>query len=181
MNRTALLIIDVQQAFDDPVYGQRNNPQAEDNIALLLADWRRHKRPVIHIRHDSAEEKSKLRPGLPGNAIKQQAMPVPGEPVFGKSVNSAFIGTGLEDYLRVNEIDSLVVAGLTTDHCVSTSVRMAGNLGFDVTLVADATATFERTARDGSHYSAEDIHAISLLSLDGEFCAVKTTAETLNT
>ena len=176
---TALLIIDVQQAFDDPSWGRRNNPQAESNIALLLAEWRRHQLPIIHIRHCSQQPGSPLKSDLPGNAFKPEAQPLPAEPQFSKSVNSAFIGTGLEDYLHAQHIASLAVVGLTTDHCVSTSVRMAANLGFEVTLVADATATFERRGVDGVLYSAEQIHTVNLVSLDGEFCTVQSTAAVL--
>lgn len=179
MSKTALLIIDVQKGLDDPALGKRNNPAAESNIALLLGAWRECGCPVIHIRHCSVEPDSPLRPGLPGNAFKDQAQPLADEVQFSKTVNSAFIGTGLEEYLREQDIPSLVVVGLTTDHCVSTSVRMADNLGFNVTLVCDATAAFERKGRDGERYSAEDIHKINLVSLDGEFCAVRSTGEVL--
>lgn len=122
---------------------------------------------------------SPLRPDLPGNAYKTEAQPLPGEVEFTKTVNSAFIGTGLEQYLREQGIRALAVVGLTTDHCVSTSVRMAANLGFEVTLVADATATFERRGHDGTHYSAEAMHAINLASLHDEFCTVQTTQSVL--
>ena len=179
MNRTALLVIDVQKGFDDPSWGARNNSDAETNIALLLSQWRKHELPVIHIRHCSVEPNSPLRPGLPGNEFKEEAQPLPEEKQFSKSVNSAFIGTGLEQYLREQAISSLVIIGLTTDHCVSTSTRMAGNLGFDVTLISDATATFDRVGYDGALYSADDIHNINLVSLDGEFCTVRSTEEVM--
>lgn len=174
---TALLVIDVQQAFNDPRWGARNNPDAETNIAKLIHLWRSDNNPVIHAQHCSTEPNSPLRPELPGCQFKPEAAPIEGEPVFKKSVNSAFIGTDLEKYLRENGIDSLVVVGLTTDHCVSTTIRMAGNLGFSVLLVSDATATFDRNGPDGKHYAAEDIHAIHIVSLSGEFCDVITTEE----
>ena len=136
--------------------------------------------PVIHIQHCSVEENSPLRPDFPGNEFRDEAKPLLGEKVFTKTVNSAFIGTELEKYLRENSIESLVIAGLTTDHCVSTSTRMAGNLGFDVTLVSDATATFDRKGEDGIHYSAGQIHKIHLASLNGEFCTVLTSKEVLS-
>ena len=179
MGKPALLVIDVQKGLDDPSWGKRNNPQAESNIALLLSQWRKQKLPIIHIRHCSVVPNSPLRPELPGNVFKEEAQPLPGEKQFSKSVNSAFIGTGLEQYLHEQNLSSLVVVGLTTDHCVSTSVRMAGNLGFDVTLVSDATATFDREGDDGARYSAEDIHKINLVSLKGEFCTVRSTEEVL--
>jgi nicotinamidase-related amidase len=179
MGKPALLVIDVQKGLDDPSWGKRNNPQAESNIALLLSHWRKHNLPIIHIRHCSVTPGSPLRPELPGNAFKEEAQPLPGEMQFSKSVNSAFIGTGLEQYLHEQDLSSLVIVGLTTDHCVSTSVRMAGNLGFDVTLVSDATATFDRQGYDGGWYSADDIHQVNLVSLDGEFCRVRCTEDVL--
>lgn len=177
MRKPALLVIDVQKGLDDPFLGRRNNPDAESNIALLLAGWRKRELPVIHIRHCSVEPDSPLRPELPGNAFKEQAQPRLGEKQFSKTANSAFIGTGLEKYLRAHDISSLVIVGLTTDHCVSASARMASDLGFDVTLIADATAAFERTGYDGVLYSADDVHKINLASLNGEFCIVRSTEE----
>jgi nicotinamidase-related amidase len=106
--------------------------------------------------------------------------PLPGEMEFTKTVNSAFVGTGLEPYLRGQGITDLVVMGLTTDHCVSASVRMASDLGFRVTLVADATATFERQGYDGKHYTADEMHAINLASLHREFCVVRPMAAVLD-
>ena len=136
MSKAALLSIDVQKGFDDPVWGIRNNPDAEAKIALLISAWRKKRLPVIHIQHCSLEPDSPLRSESPGNEFKDETKPLPGEKVFAKSVNSAFIGTTLEEHLRDNHIESLVIAGLTTDHCISTTTRMAGNLGFDVTLIS---------------------------------------------
>lgn len=175
MNKPALLVIDVQKGLDDPSLGQRNNPDAESNIAVLLAAWRKKDLPVIHIQHCSVAPDSLLRPELPGNAFKEVAQPLPGEKHFRKSVNSAFIGTGLAEYLHEQDIAALVIVGLTTDHCVSASTRMASDLGFDVTLIADATAAFGRIGYDGVAYSGDEIHRVNLVSLDGEFCRIRTT------
>jgi len=178
-NRTALVVVDVQQGFDEQGWGARNNPDAERQIARLLKSWRSENRPVIHVQHMSLSPSSPLRPGQPGNAFKSEVKPLPHEPVFQKQVNSAFIGTGLEAYLRSHDITAIVVTGLTTDHCVSTTVRMAGNLGFTTMVVADATATFERVGPDGEHYSADQMHRLALASLHGEFATVCRTGDLL--
>lgn len=176
---TALLLIDVQQGMDDPRWGERNNPDAERNIAALLAAWRQKDRPVIHVQHMSRETDSPLRPERPGNALKPEALPDPGEPIFRKTVNSAFIGTELEAHLRAHRIDTVVVVGLTTDHCVSSTTRMAANLGFTAIVVSDGTATFERTGPDGDHHSADQMHRLALASLHGEFATVRRTDDVL--
>ena len=176
---TALLVIDAQQAFLDPRWGERNNPQAESNIARLLATWRETGRPIRHVVHDSVEADSLLRPGSVGNAIQAVAAPEAAEPVYHKHVNSAFIGTNLEQDLRRDSIDTLVIVGLATNHCVSTSVRMAGNLGFKTYVVSDATAAFARLGLDGILRSAESVHSAALSDLHEEFATVVSTADVL--
>ena len=180
-SRAALLLIDVQQAFDSPSWGRRNNPDAEAAVARLLAAWRAAGWPVLHVQHLSALPASTLRPGQPGVAFKPEALPLGAEPVFQKGVNSAFIGTGLEAYLRDRGIPALVVAGLTTNHCVSTTTRMAGNLGFETFVVADATAAFDTLGPDGVLYPAETVHAVSLASLHGEFATVVSADQAIST
>ena len=178
---TALIIIDVQEGLDDPRLGQRNNPMAERNMARLLERWRRLGRPIFHVQHMSTEPHSPLRPELPGNAIKSIVAPAGNEPVIQKRVNSAFIGTDLEERLRKAGINSLVIVGLTTDHCVSSSVRMAGDLGFKAVVIADATAAHEHHSYDGQHYSAETVHRLALANLYGEFATVLTSDQALGT
>lgn len=179
MAQTALILIDVQLGFDHPKWGHRNNPAAEQYMASLLQHWREHERPVIHVRHQSQEPTSPLRLGQPGYEFKPLTRPVSGETIFTKKVNSAFIGTELEAYLHVKGIKDVVIAGLTTDHCVSTTTRMAGNLGFNVIVASDACATFDRTDVHGEWMLAEDIHRVHLASLNHEFCEVRTTEQIL--
>ncbi len=174
-----LLVIDVQQAFLDPSWGPRNNPDAEANVARLLAAWRREGRPVHHVHHASRSPESLFRMGKPGHEPKPEAVPAPGEPVHVKGVNSSFIGTDLEKDLRSQGVDTLVVVGLTTNHCVSTTVRMAGNLGFNTYLVEDATATFDRAGLDGKMRPAAEVHAAALSDLSGEFATIISTDELL--
>lgn len=177
----ALLLIDVQRGFEPsswgywaPPGGSRNNPGAERVIARLLGAWRAYELPVLHVKHDPVNRRSPLRTRSAGNEISAFAQPIGDEPVYRKRVNSAFIGTTLERDLRTRRVDTLVVAGLTTDHCVSTSVRMASNLGFTTLLVSDATATFDRVGPDGELYPAESIHRTALASLHEEFAIVVT-------
>ena len=165
----------MQQGLDDPKYGARNNPLAEANIAKLLAHWREGKFPIVHIRHCSTEPGSPLQPGLAGNAFKPEAEPLPGETEIQKTVNCAFIDTDLDSQLHRMNVRSLVIVGLTTDHCVSTTARVASNMGFDVTVVEDATATHERIDNAGIHYTAEQIHNINLASLNNEFASIVST------
>lgn len=183
MNRPAeraiLLLIDLQRAIDHPDWGERNNLDAERNIAALLAHWRGESWPVWHVRHDSTEPNSHYRPGQPGHDWKPEAMPLAGEPAIGKRTNNAFVGTDLEARLRVGGHKALVIAGVITNNSVEATVRMAGNLGFDTTLVADACFTFGRRDWNGTWRSAEDVHAMSLANLAGEYARIVTTADLL--
>ncbi len=178
-DKTALLLIDVQQGFDEPYWGQRNNPGAEANMEKLLQAWRAAKRPVFHVKHNSRNTRSPLHPSNPGNAYKPAVAPRQDEPSLGKDVNSAFIGTDLEARLRAAGVSSLVIAGLTTPHCVSTTARMASNLGFATKVVSDATAAHAGKGPDGKPVDAETMHYHALASLNGEFADIVTTAELL--
>ena len=178
----ALMVIDVQKAIDDPrwaVHGPRNNPQAEANIAALLGAWRQSGRPVVHVRHDSAEPDSTYRPGSAGHAFKPEAQPHPGELVVGKTTNSAFIGTGLEAWLAEHGCATLVIAGVITNNSLEATARMAGNLGFDAWVVADAGFTFGKRDRTGRRWTAEQVHELSLANLDGEYAWIVETADVL--
>jgi len=173
---TTLLVVDLQLGFDEPRWGRRNNPLLEQRSSELLRAWRAAGRPVVHVKHMSTDLLSPLRPGQRGNEFKPETAPIAGEAVIEKRVNSAFIGTSLEDDLRHAGCRGLVIAGLTTNHCISTTARMAGNLGFATWVVSDATATFDRVGPDGVEHPAEQIHSIALSDLHGEFATVVDTA-----
>ncbi|MEM7171535.1 MAG: cysteine hydrolase family protein [Pseudomonadota bacterium] len=174
-SNTALLLIDVQKGVNDTAYyggptGRRNNPEAEDRIASLLAEWRETGRRVAFTRHDSREDGSPLKLSLESGQQLPGLEPAPGDIVVDKDVNSGFIGTSLELDLRRAGIQRLVVAGFFTNVCVETTVRMAGNMGFDTYLVHDACATMNRVGLDGTDYDAQLVHDMSVAGLNGEFC-----------
>jgi nicotinamidase-related amidase len=177
-DRPALLLVDIQKGFQAIGYwgAERNNPEAELRAAELLQLWRENQLPFFHIQHCSGNPASPLHETNAGNAFNDLVQPMEGEPVIKKNVNSAFIGTNLEETMHMREINTVVIVGLTTDHCISTTTRMAGNLGFNTFLVADATATFNKTGVDGKNYPAELIHETALASLHKEFATVVTTA-----
>ncbi|MCY4145742.1 MAG: cysteine hydrolase family protein [Chloroflexi bacterium] len=176
---TALILIDVQLGLDDARLGARSNPAAEHNMLRLLQEWRRRRWPIFHIQHMSTEPNSPLRPELPGNAIKPEVAPLPEEPIIQKQVNCAFIGTDLQERLQAQGIQSLLFVGLTAEHCVSTSVRVAGDLGYEVFVAADATASHEGFSYDGARIPAETVQAVALANLHREFATVRRTADML--
>jgi nicotinamidase-related amidase len=173
----ALVVVDVQQGFDDPAWGHRDNPACEANVALLVDAWRQAERPVVVVRHDSTSPVSPLRPGQPGNDLRPG---MAGDVLIAKSVNSAFYGDpDLHAWLTERGITRLTICGVTTNHCCETTARMAGNLGYDVTFVIDATHTFDRTGPDGTVIPAEEIARVTAANLHGEFATVMTTRDAL--
>ncbi len=172
---TGLLLIDVQKGVDVLQYwggsnGRRNNLTAEEKIKQLLKAWRVNRLPVFYTMHDSREAKSPLKLSTPTGEIKPGLEPKDGEIVVIKDVNSGFIGTNLELMLRRKNIRRLVVVGFFTNMCVATTVRMAGNMGFDTYLVGDACACTNRQSPDGRDYDADLIHDTTIATLHGEFC-----------
>jgi len=170
----ALLLIDIQQGMDEPgYYGySRNNVEAESNCAKILELFRARQLPIFHIKHNSTSQESPLHPSKKGNAIKAIVQPLDSEPLIQKNVNSAFIGTDLKEKLDSKKITEVIIVGMTTNHCVSSTARMAENLGFNSIVVSDATAAFDTIGFDGTKYDAELIHSTSLASLKDEFATI---------
>ena len=178
-SNATLLIIDMQKAIDHPSWGQRNNLNAENNISRLLSAWRLNAMPIIHIRHSSREEKSTYRPNQDGFEFKPEVQPNNGERIITKNTNNAFINTELEAIFRRESITTLIICGVITNNSVEATARMAGDLGYETFVVSDATATFDKVDYFGNHRTAEEVHAMSLANLQGEYAMVTSTEEVL--
>jgi nicotinamidase-related amidase len=179
MSPPVLIVVDVQRGFDDGEYwGPRDNPSCEANIGRLIERWSAAGDPIVLVRHDSGpdDEGSPLTPGQEGNAFKDVLAGVTPDLVVSKSVNSAFYGRpDLHAWLQRHRAEEVVVCGITTNHCCETTARMAGNLGYDVRFVIDATHTFDRRAPDGEVIPAATLSRITATNLDGEFAHVLST------
>ncbi|HTV77639.1 MAG TPA: cysteine hydrolase family protein [Steroidobacteraceae bacterium] len=175
MEAPALIIIDMQRGITSAAAGPRNNPQAEQNIASLLAAWRRRDAPVVHVRHMSRAPGSLFWPGQPGAEFLEALAPLPHEHVVEKNVPDAFIHSALERWLRVRNVEAIVIVGVSTNNSVESTARTAGNLGFRTQVVSDATYTFDKVDHAGTPRSAAEVHAMALANLDGEYAQIVTT------
>jgi nicotinamidase-related amidase len=168
LTNTALVVVDVQQAFEDAEWGRRNNPACEANVAALIAAWRAAERPLVFVRHE-----------FEGHDWAFKDI-VSGEPdlLVSKQVNSAFYGSpDLDAWLRERGLGAIVLCGITTDHCVETTARMGANLGYDVLFALDATHTFDRTGPDGTVMTADELARATATQLHEEFATIVSTAE----
>ena len=179
LSRYALVVVDAQRGFDDPVWGKRNNPDCDENIAALVKHWHAGGRPVVHVRHDSTGRGSPLHPDYPGNRLKDY-LSTPPDLLVTKNVNSAFHGSpDLHAWLTEHGLEGIVVCGITTNHCCETTARVGGNLGYDVLFVIDATHTFDRTGPDGETMTADELARATATNLHGEFATVVATSDLL--
>lgn len=175
----ALIVIDVQQGFTDTAYwGPRNNPAFEENLDRLVRAWTG---PVVVVRHDSVADGSPLEVGQSGNDLVPSVAALEPALLVTKSVNSAFYGEpDLQAWLQGAGVSELVICGIQTNMCVETTARMAGNLGYDVTVAIDATHTFDLVGSDGTTLTADELSRTTAVNLSGGgFATVATTAEVL--
>lgn len=181
-DNAALIVVDVQEGFDDPSFmGKRNNPAADHNIEAIIKTWEKAKRPIVVVQHNSVSSGSVLNPSKPGNSLKPYVKSVKPDLAVSKSVNSAFYGTpDLDQWLKSSDIHQIVIIGIQTNMCCETTARMAGNLGYEVIFVPDAMHTFDATGPDGVVISADEITRATVASLfDGEFAKIASTQEIL--
>jgi nicotinamidase-related amidase len=175
----ALIVVDVQEGFDDPWWGRRNNPAADATIAALVDGFVDAGQPVVYVRHDADDPRSPLHPDRPGHRLKSYLQAAP-QLVVSKRVNSSFHGSpDLHAWLTARRISRVAIAGITTNHCCETTARVAGNLGYEVWFALDATHTFDRTGPDGSTMTADELARATATNLHGEFATVTSTAAIL--
>lgn len=178
-SNAALIIIDQQKGILEPRLGRRNNPQAEARMLELLEAWRRSGRPLFHVQHLSRSPDSVFWPQQPGVEFQPCFAPQAGEQLIQKQVPDAFCATGLEARLREAGIEQLVIVGVATNNSVEATARTAGNLGFDAWVAEDACFTFDKADYFGQLRSAEEVHAMSLGNLQGEYATVVGAAQIL--
>jgi nicotinamidase-related amidase len=177
-----LLVIDVQKGIDDSVHwgGSRNNPQAEGNIKLLLSLWRLLNFPVVFVKHDSRESTSPLNPRVEGNEFKEFVQPFLNGHIITKSTANAFINTSLRETLNTLGVTDIVITGFVTNNSIEATTRMSGELGYATVVVSDATACFNKKGLDGTIFSAELVHQVSLANLQHEYARIVTTQEIID-
>jgi nicotinamidase-related amidase len=176
-NKPVLVVIDAQKGFLNSSWGNSNNPECESNIKKLLCMWREANYPIVLVRHDSVSSNSPLRPGQEGNEF-QDGVDGKHDLLITKSVNSAFYGTpSLDEWLKQNSYSKIFICGITTNHCCETTARMAGNLGYEVKFVLDATRTFDFKDISGNLVKAEGVYQMTATNLNGEFAEIIMTSE----
>jgi nicotinamidase-related amidase len=176
---SVLISVDMQRGFDVEPWSRRWNTEVDANGQRLLAAWRSAGLPLIHVRHDSVEPASAFRPGQIGNEFRPGFEPRASEALLSKSVNSAFIATDLDLRLRRLGVKTVVVFGMSTDMCISTTIRVGANLGWRMVLIADACDCCDLPGHDGTIVTAREIHRAHVATLQHEFCDVVTTAQAI--
>ena len=172
-----LILIDMQKAMDDPIFKNSGQPDAVLKSSELLNHWRALGNPIVHIRQDSMDPASPYAPDKPSHDFKDEVAPLDHETIVEKRTNNAFIGTDLMQVLEEIGSTDLVVCGVHLQDCVESTVRMAGNLGFMVFLAADATVSLGQTDINGRKWSADEVHALTLGILDGQYAKVVNSAD----
>jgi nicotinamidase-related amidase len=167
--KSALIVIDVQQGFDvTQIWGSRNNPDAEKNIAALADAWVANGRPIVMVKHAAGNPLSPLSAASPGHRLKPEIAHIKPSLEVTKSVNSVFLGEpNLHEWLQQQGIRHLVLCGIQTNMCVETTARMGGNLGYEVIVPIDATHTFDLTGPDGAIITADELSRVTAANLEG--------------
>lgn len=179
-NDTALIVLDVQKAIDDPRWNSKNNPNYADVIATLLAEFRAANLPVIHVRHEEANPASSFYVNGPGQPFKDEALPIDSETVIAKQQNCAFVGTSLEKHLHDRGIKRLIFTGVVIHNSMDITIRMAHCLGFENWLVLDTTTAIDVTDANGKTFPAQDVFDLYAAVLASEYCRLVRSTDILS-
>jgi nicotinamidase-related amidase len=191
---TVLLVIDLQQCLVAPPLedGPRSTPLLTTNVRTILTRWQELHYPLIHINHHASNPMDPLHPSHQVTSAPHScAKPLPNETIRYKSTGSAFIGAhggkslleNLEAFASpAGEQAKLVIIGMDGAQCVNSTTRSAADLGFDVTVVADACASFgtqdwRRGEAKEKGWSAEETHDVAMAILAGGYARVVSTEE----
>lgn len=176
---TALVVVDMQMHMADRTASGRPrcNPQAEDEVAGLLALFRARGLQVFHVFHTDTDPKSLYRKGLPEAEPMPCALPIEGEHVFWKSGSSGFSRTGLDPALRRLGIKRVVMVGAVAAYCIASTTRAGFDLGFQIVLPGDALLGFDLPAHGGGRIDADTALQVTLATLGSDFAKVVRTDE----
>ncbi len=176
---TPLVILDVQDAIDQPIWEGKSNPGYLAVIQRLLAHWRKKGWPVLHVKHDEATPTSSYHTHGPWNGIKNEVAPIEGEPVIAKQQNCAFINTDLDTALKGTKSNHFVLTGVVIHNSMDATVRAGKALGYTIVLPSDATTAVPVTAPDGASWDAATVHDLTLAILGGEYAEVTSSDDVL--
>ncbi len=173
----ALIVIDVQQEFEAPRHGVRDNPDCESNVGLLVQAWTEAGRPIVRVKHEEAPG-GPFGPDTPGYAFKPVVADLAPDLDVTKDVHSAFGGSpSLHEWLQQRGIDQIVICGIQTNRCCETTARVGCDLGYDVVFPVDAMHTFDKAGPDGEVLTGEQLTKATATSLHEYFATVVRTAD----
>ena len=179
LSDAVLIVIDAQMEYsEEGALALPNLSPAVDNITALLLAARKEDTRIVFIAHEGSSGRA-FDPDKGGKIIAQ-VEPLEGETVIGKGLPNSFAHTGLQNHLAEIGRPHLVICGFMTHMCVSSTARAALDLGYETTVVSDATATRSLpSANGGAVVSATELHNASLAALADRFSAINTTVEVL--
>ncbi|AEV87693.1 isochorismatase hydrolase [Actinoplanes sp. SE50] len=181
----ALIVIDVQESFRArPLWAAVDNPDLIPNVQRLVDRARAAGHLVVWVLHAEPGTGGVFDPASGFVRLMAELTPADGEPILVKTVHNAFTTTDLQFRLTSAGVRAVTVCGLRTEQCVETTARVASDLGYQVTFVTDATATFPIPHRDAPDdlddprtLSAADVVARTEYALAGRFATITTVDE----
>ena len=187
----ALVVIDVQESFRvRPLWQAVSNPAVVERAGVLVDAARAAGDLVVWVLHAEPGSGGTFDPVHGHVRVMAELQPAAGEPVVTKTSHNAFTTTNLQQLLTERGIRELTLCGLRTEQCVETTARVGSDLGYAVTFVTDATATFPISHRDAPAdqtvaelladprtLAVEDVVTRTEYALAGRFATVRTVAE----